>query len=177
MNILPSQKKLTSTLQLQMLKSSNIITKGPTNLGFDHFFGLSASLDMAPYLYIANQTFLDGENATLKPKDDLGRGGVKGASFSAEDVPDTILSEAKRFLTTHLPHAAPVFLFLSLTSPHVPLLPTPAWRGKSKLGPYGDLVLQTDDTVGQIVTLLKDYHAYEDTLLLFTSDNGPGSTV
>jgi arylsulfatase A-like enzyme len=66
----------------------------------------------------------------------------------------------------------PFFLYVALTSPHTPIVPDPAWQGKSPLGPYGDFVLQTDDSVGQILAALDRHGLADDTLVVFTSDNG-----
>jgi arylsulfatase A len=59
------------------------------------------------------------------------------------------------------------------TSPHSPIVPKEKFKGSSKAGPYGDYIVQTDDSVGQIVAALKAARIYEDTLLIVSSDNGP----
>jgi arylsulfatase A-like enzyme len=66
----------------------------------------------------------------------------------------------------------PFFLYVPLTSPHTPILPTPEWQGKSGLGAYGDFVLQTDAVVGDILGALERHGLAENTLVIFTADNG-----
>ena len=168
--------KLSSTQQRVVL--SQPIIEGPRQVGFDIYHGLSASLDMAPYLYIDNNTFVGHDAMHMKTSRQVeGRPGIASETFSAVEVLDTFLNKAKRILTTHLGNveeesSPPLFLFLSLTSPHTPIVPSPEFQGTSLLGPYGDFVMQTDDVVGQVVSTLRQLHALENTLVIFTSDNG-----
>ncbi len=67
----------------------------------------------------------------------------------------------------------PFFLYFALTSPHYPVVPTPEFKGKSGAGDYGDFVMQTDWTVGQVLTALDRSGVADNTLVIFTSDNGP----
>ena len=67
----------------------------------------------------------------------------------------------------------PLFLYLALPSPHTPWLPLDRFKGKSGAGMYGDFVLQVDAAVGQVMSALKAAGMADDTLLLFSSDNGP----
>jgi arylsulfatase A len=66
----------------------------------------------------------------------------------------------------------PFFLYVPLGSPHTPIVPTKEWQGKSGLGPYGDFVMQTDATIGAITSALAKHGFADNTLVLFTSDNG-----
>jgi arylsulfatase A-like enzyme len=66
----------------------------------------------------------------------------------------------------------PFFLYFPLTAPHMPWLPTKPYEGKSKAGPYGDFVVQVDDTLGRVMKALDDGKMADNTLLIFTSDNG-----
>jgi arylsulfatase A-like enzyme len=67
----------------------------------------------------------------------------------------------------------PFFLYIPLGSPHTPILPSPDWKGKSKLGDYGDFVMQTDHVVGEVTAALRRNGFEKNTLVIFTSDNGP----
>ena len=69
--------------------------------------------------------------------------------------------------------AKPFFLYLPLTSPHYPVVPAPEFKGKSQAGEYGDFVNQTDWTVGQVLDALQRAGVADNTLVIFTSDNGP----
>src|SRR5690606_30226639 len=66
----------------------------------------------------------------------------------------------------------PFFLYVPLASPHTPILPTAEWQGASDINPYADFVMQTDDAVGQILSALAECGLQEQTLVVFTSDNG-----
>ena len=66
----------------------------------------------------------------------------------------------------------PFFLYVPLGSPHTPIVPTPEWEGKSGLGKYGDFVMQTDHVVGEIQKALTKIGQVDNTLIIFTSDNG-----
>src|SRR6185295_2024606 len=70
------------------------------------------------------------------------------------------------------PHK-PFFLYLALTSPHYPVVPDPEFRGKSGAGDFGDFVVQTDHVVGQVLDALRQTGAADNTIVIFTSDNGP----
>ena len=66
----------------------------------------------------------------------------------------------------------PLFLYIPLSAPHTPILPTTEWRGKSGLNAYGDFVMQVDAAVGAILASLETRGLTGDTLVIFTSDNG-----
>jgi arylsulfatase A-like enzyme len=83
--------------------------------------------------------------------------------------------QAVSYLADHAGAAkagTPFFLYLALTSPHTPILPTPEWQGKSGLGAYGDFVMQTDAVVGDVLAALEKHGLADNTLVIFTSDNG-----
>ncbi len=139
------------------------IKDGPVDRGFDYYFGISASLDMAPYIYIENDHFI-GEieegDETITEKD-----------FKRIDVLPEICSRAVDYIGKQK-QDKPFFAYVALTSPHTPILPGTDWQGKSGLGKYGDFVMQTDWVVGQILKAVDDAGFGENTLVIFTSDNG-----
>jgi arylsulfatase A len=161
---------------------SRPITNGPNAVGFDEYFGISASLDMVPYAFIEN------DHLTAQPTEEnafammFGRQGGKtrlgpaAPGFEASDVLPTL---AQRAVTTIESQAAaaqkkgrPFFLYLPLASPHTPILPTSDWQGKSGLSPYADFVMQTDYVIGQVMDAIDKHGLAENTLLIITSDNG-----
>ena len=131
------------------------LLSGPRQLGFDSFQGIAASLDMPPYLHIEDNGFLEARGLEWMPKTPTAREGPLGQAFSRVEVSETIISNARDYLRQNIGFASspstakrpPVFLFLSLTSPHTPVMPTAGFQGRSTLGPYGDYVMQTDDAV------------------------------
>ncbi len=150
------------------------ISDGPTHHGFDSFFGVSASLDMAPYLYVRDEHFV-GEPADEQPG--LGfphfvRQGPRAAGFRVERVLDDLTREARKFIAGCAGGEAPFFLYLALTAPHKPTWPAPRFRGVSDLGEYGDFVTQVDWSVGEVLDALDQAGIAENTLVVFTSDNG-----
>jgi len=145
------------------------IPDGPHALGFDYFFGISGSLDMSPYIYIENDKFV-GEATVLKephPK----RKGPAHVDFEVINVLDELAEKSVDFIQKQSKEK-PFFAYLSLPSPHTPIVPTPKWQGKSGLSAYGDFMMQTDDFVGTIIKALDAGGFSENTLLIVSSDNG-----
>ena len=148
----------------------------PNDHGFNYFFGIPASLDMAPYLFIEN------DRATQQPSDEtpgkneprgvFWREGPIAPSFKMEQILPTITSKAVNFIRTRAQASKPFFLYLPLTGPHTPWVPLSEFKGKSKAGIYGDFVAQVDNVLGQILRALEQTGAAKNTLLIFTSDNG-----
>jgi arylsulfatase A-like enzyme len=150
---------------------SKPIADGPVTHGFDSFFGISASLDMPPFAFIQDDHLTALPTATKK----WVRSGPAAPDFEAVDVLPTLTRKAIETLNARAADAKaghPFFLYLALSSPHTPIVPTDAWKGKSGLGPYGDFVMQTDDAVGQVLAALDRTGLAEDTLVFFASDNG-----
>jgi arylsulfatase A len=97
-------------------------------------------------------------------------GGNK-ARWTDEEMPLTFLSKAKEYIETN--KSNPFFLYYALTEPHVPRMPSTMFKGKSKLGYRGDAILQLDWTVGEIMKQLNYLNIAENTIIVFSSDNGP----
>ncbi|WP_250847179.1 sulfatase family protein [Aquisphaera insulae] len=147
------------------------IVNGPLSVGFDAYFGISASLDMPPYVFIR------GDRTVGIPtvEKTYVRKGPAAADFEAIDVLPALAREAASFIESNAEAARggkPFFLYVPLAAPHAPILPTAEWRGKSGLNDYGDFVMQVDDAVGRIVASLESSGLADDTLVIFTSDNG-----
>jgi arylsulfatase A-like enzyme len=140
----------------------------PTTRGFDIFFGISASLDMPPFAFIENGRFTEAPTVTKKWK----REGPAAPGFDAMDVLPVLAKQASGYITAKSKDDKPFFLYLSLASPHTPIVPTLEWQGKSGLGEYGDFVMQTDWAVGEVLAALEKAGVADNTLVIFTSDNG-----
>jgi arylsulfatase A len=150
---------------------SQPIQGGPTAVGFDYFFGISASLDMVPYAYIENERVTEAPTVVKG----WARKGPAAPGFEGIDVLPTLTKRAVNYIVRQAPAAKqgkPFFLYLPLTSPHTPILPTPEWQEKSGLNKYADFVMQTDATVGAVLDALDQQGLAENTLVIFTSDNG-----
>lgn len=97
--------------------------------------------------------------------------GGKMARWTDEEVSFTFLAKAKDFIDSH--KEEPFFLYMALTEPHVPRVPATMFKGKSGLGVRGDVILQLDWTIGQVMDQLVKAGIANHTMIVFTSDNGP----
>jgi len=147
---------------------------GPTDVGFDEFFGIAASLDMVPYGFYRDhapvQAFAETQPAQPFPR--FVRKGPRAPDFRPHEALDHLTEEATAFIRRGAAQPNPFFLYLALTAPHKPTWPAERFRGKTGLGPYADFVHQTDWTVGRVLQALDETGLTERTLLIFTSDNG-----
>ncbi|MCH2379855.1 MAG: arylsulfatase, partial [Pedosphaera sp.] len=146
---------------------------GPMQHGFDESFILPGSLDMYPYAYARNNVW-QGEVTAQKGWSAFNRIGPAEIDFEDHEVIETFYREAESFISRQKANK-PLFLYLALTAPHTPTSPGQAWQGKSKLGVYGDFVMEVDSAVGRVLGALKKRGLYENTLVLFASDHGPAS--
>ncbi|MDH3582922.1 MAG: arylsulfatase [Phycisphaerae bacterium] len=141
---------------------------GPTALGFDESFIIPASLDMYPYVYLRNDLTVQAATVTKA----FHRAGASGKDFEAVNCLRDFAREARQFVTRSSKGDKPFFLYLPLTSPHTPIVPSKAWKGKSTLGKYGDFVMETDWVVGEVLAELDERGIAGNTLVLFATDNG-----
>ena len=147
------------------------IQNGPRTVGFDYYYGISASLDMPPYVFIEN------DRVTVVPTTEKKwvRSGPAATDFEAIDVLPVLTAKAIAQIDANAVDAKagkPFFLYVPLASPHTPVLPTKEWLGKSGLGDYADFVMQTDAAIGEVMAQLDRYQLTENTLVIVTSDNG-----
>jgi len=167
---------------------SKPFSKGPTDVGFDYFYGINASLDFPPYTYSENNkaTVLPTTNQQFqgrrkdfpggKKKDFEGgqvmmRSGPKAENFDAEQVLLTLTTQTVDYIKNYN-SSKPFFLYVPLTSPHTPVLPRKKFVGTSEAGAYGDFIQETDWSVGEILKILKKKGFDENTLVIFSADNG-----
>ncbi len=159
---------------------SKPLTGGPLDRGFDSFFGIHSSPGAAPYFFIR------GRRPVAKPSQPIAES-PKGADyrmdwakgnaapgFQLEVVAPRLCDEAVQIIKDHAASKQdkPLFLYYALSSPHSPWLPTKEFQGKSGAGFYGDFVAQLDSEVGRVHAALKESGLHDNTLLIFTSDNG-----
>ncbi len=155
---------------------------GPMDHGFDAFFGLRASADIPPYLWIR------GDRAVMEPTNHIaerhsqGWSSIQGAflgggniapDFVHSEVLPRITDEAINIIHSHQGKTQPLFLYLALTAPHTPWMPSAEFVGKSGAGMYGDFVMMVDTAIGRVLAALDQAGMVRNTLLIFTSDNGP----
>lgn len=150
------------------------IEDGPTTVGFDHFFGISASLDMPPYVYVKDDrvTAVPDRDIEATQGKQFWRGGPITPDFAHADVLPTLTQEAVDFVDQQGPTGQPFFLYFPLPAPHTPILPTPQFAGASGTNEYGDFCLQVDDVVGQVMAALERQGVADNTIVVFAADNG-----
>lgn len=152
------------------------ITLGPTDLGFDYFYGIAASLDIPPYVYVENNRVTEAVKDTMFSPWNIdpekgGRWGYASANFNLEEVLPTFTEKAIAFIDKQSDDK-PFFLYFPLNAPHTPIVPTKQFLGKSGAGLYGDFVMEVDWVVERIVKVLKEKGLYDNTIIVLTSDNG-----
>ncbi len=153
------------------------ITGGPNAVGFDYYFGISASLNMPPFCYLENHrpvhlpTVKQPKIATDYISVDEG---LRSPDFAIRGVMPRLTGKAVEFIETQAREHAdePFFLYAPLTSPHLPVVPNDEYRGLSQAGEYGDFVVETDAFVGAVLETLDRTGLTDNTLVIFTSDNG-----
>ncbi len=146
-----------------------VIRYGPSDHGFDYFYGISSSLNIPPFIYIENDRFV-GE-ATVKKSFWRGLEGYANPDFEDIDVLGEIGQKTVEYIDQQ-DSDKPFFVYVSLTSPHTPITVAPQWQGKSELGDYGDFVMQSDHVIGTIVDAIDAAGCGDNTLIVVTSDNG-----
>jgi len=154
------------------------VAHGPQSLGFDYSCIIPASLDMAPYCWLENGRVVEpatsqtpGSKRRWDGGDGFWRAGPIAPSFDFYDVLPIVTRQSVDFIKRQTA-AAPFFLYVPLTAPHTPWMPTNEFRGKSRVDWYGDFVAQVDWSIGQILKSLDDAGFRENTLVIVASDNG-----
>lgn len=150
------------------------VTDGPHTHGFDSSFVIPASLDFPPYVFIQDGkvTALPKSTQPAQSFPRFLRNGELGGDFDMEKCLDRLTDEAVGFIEKLSKTKEPFFLYFPLTAPHKPVWPHERFRGTTELGPYGDFVTQVDATVGRVLESLDVLKLTENTLVIYTSDNG-----
>ncbi|GBG34491.1 Arylsulfatase [Hondaea fermentalgiana] len=183
-------------------KENGEINGGPVDVGFDEFFGIPASMNYGNLAYIRDSTFTEPPDVyTAKdlyaqsscptkkrgkfcktfslefPYSDSSKGHPisVGASFRADYCLSNFTYEAIRMIQDHMTSYSdqPFFMYLSVTAPHLPHAPHPDFAGKNEYGAYADFLEEIDFRLGQVLQALQDLGIQDETLVIYTSDNGP----
>lgn len=150
------------------------IANGPNVNGFDYYFGITASLDMAPYVYIENDRVTAPITGEYEMTDFPGfyREGPRAEDFEIRGALDRLTEQAVGHIKERAETGQPFFLYFPLTAPHMPVLPAERFTGRSGIGPYGDFIIQTDDVIARVDAALREAGVFDNTLVIVTSDNG-----
>ncbi len=154
---------------------SKPISNGPNSVGFDYWYGIIGSLSMPPYVWVENDmpTMVPSKRTSSDKKQSIWLEGKIADDFTHEEVLPEINERAIQYINRHSADKDPFFLYLPLTAPHNPILPTPEYQGKSGLdNPYPDFVMMVDGLVADVKEALKKQGIIENTILVFVSDNG-----
>lgn len=157
---------------------------GPIDVGFDSFFGIRASTDIPPYFYIRDDRAIDPPTNRIEANESAGWSPIQGEFWRAggiapdlklKDVLPRFTEEAVSVIHRHANDDAgsPLLLYLAYPAPHTPWLPAPEFVGKSGASMYGDFTAMVDAQIGQVLAALDAAKMKEDTMVIFTSDNGP----
>ncbi len=135
----------------------------PTRHGFDDYFGLPYSNDMWPFHPEAGDHF--------PPLPLIEREEIIALNPDQSNLTTWYTEHAVKFIEDHKDR--PFFLYVPHSMPHVPLFVSDKFKGKSEQGMYGDVIMEIDWSVGRIMTTLKRLGLEDNTLVIYTSDNGP----
>ena len=155
------------------------IQNGPQSHGFEYSYGFCGSLDMPPYVWVENGIPTSVPTKTTKGKSKQGtwREGLTADDFLHEEALPEITKRTVNYINTNAHQDKPFFVYMPLPAPHTPILPTKEFQGKSGLdNPYADFVLMVDWVVGEVTKALEANGISENTLIVFTSDNGCSPT-
>jgi arylsulfatase A-like enzyme len=157
---------------------------GPADRGFDDFFGIRASTDIPPYFYIRGDRAVEPPTEQISDNRSPGwspiqgafwRGGGIAPNLKLEDVLPRFIDESIAAIQSHgnRPGESPLFLYVALPAPHTPWLPGDRFAGRSGAGMYGDFLMMVDHEIGRVLQALDQAGMADETLVIFTSDNGP----
>ena len=148
---------------------------GPTDVGFDEYFGTDVP-NWPPYAFIENDRTVGIPSEYLPVsrlvKNQASTQGPALKGWTLEPILPALGDRVAKFIKREAKTPAPFLIYMPLTSPHTPLSVNKEWRGKSGLNLYADFVMETDAIVGQVLRALDVSEAAENTLVIFTSDNG-----
>ncbi|MEJ6727537.1 MAG: arylsulfatase [Akkermansiaceae bacterium] len=159
---------------------SKPIPDGPLAHGFDHYFG-DTVINFPPYCWIEDDKVVKAPDTIMDSKKwkPIKEGNWEcrpGPMITGWDPYENIPTTTKKgveYIKAQSKTEQPFFLYFAYPSPHAPIIPNDEFDGKSQAGPYGDLVNETDHSIGQLLAALKESGQAENTIVIFSADNGP----
>ena len=148
---------------------------GPLNQGFDYYWG-DGTINFPPYCWIENDHFVTIPTLPVIKSEPLAgagsfRPGPMAESWNPYDILPTITNKTVEWLGKQSADK-PFFAYLAFNSPHYPIVPNEEFHGKSRAGYYGDFVIETDAQVGKVLDALNKTGVANNTIVIFTADNG-----
>ncbi len=172
---------------VQRIDYSRPISGSPIHRGFDQFFG-TACCPTTDWLY----AYIDGDRIPVSPTGILDRGPLPKHPYSMDNRPGMIapdydleavdlvfLEKSRAFLENHVKTnpGQPFFLYHCTQAVHLPSFPADRFKGRTQAGPHGDFIFELDFIVGELLKTLEELGVAENTLVMFSSDNGPETTT
>ena len=156
---------------------SERVLNGPDINGFDQYYAHCGSLDMPPYVWVdtGNVTAVpDRVEGVARAEDPYGwyREGPMGSDFQIDQVLPHLFAKSVAHVKQRAEMDEPFFLYLALPAPHTPIVPVPPFKGMSKMNEYADFVMQLDHHMGELLDAMDEAGIADNTLVIFTSDNG-----
>lgn len=156
------------------------IPDGPLDVGFDYYFG-DTVINFPPYAWIENRKLVKAPDTILdtskwKPIKEGNwecRPGPMCSDWDPYQVIPTLTKKGTEYIKSRAESDKPFFLYFAFPSPHAPIIPNDKFDGKSNAGAYGDFVFETDDAAGQLLQAVKDAGLDDNTIVVFSADNGP----
>ncbi|SHO63784.1 sulfatase family protein [Algoriphagus zhangzhouensis] len=156
------------------------VSGGPLDRGFDYYFG-DGTINFPPYAWVENDRIIQAPSETMDINN-IGfevkegswefRPGPKVKDWNPYEVLPTLAKKTEEWIKAQDKNK-PFFLYFALPSPHAPIIPNDEFDGKSQAGPYGDFMVQTDWVIGEVLAALKENGLEENTIVIFSADNGP----
>ena len=154
---------------------------GVLESGYDTFFGTPWSANEPPFIFVQDRAMVGRDPADplrlIGPDEEkfYGYGVSRGAAAAhaarpVESIDPIVTRHAVDFIAANKDR--PFYLHLAYVAPHVPIASEPKYKGSSRTGPYGDMVVQMDDCVGRVLGALESHGVADNTFVIFTSDNG-----
>ncbi|MCP4311461.1 MAG: arylsulfatase [Bacteroidetes bacterium] len=176
----PARKKKPWYYTVNDIDWNGPVAGGPSDRGFDYYFG-DGTINFPPYTWVENDQLLeiptrdiDLKNIGFETKEGAWefRRGPSVEGWNPYKALPTLSSKTVEWIGRQK-QENPFFLYFALPSPHAPIIPNDEFIGKSNAGGYGDFMFQTDWVIGQVLNALKEKGLEENTIVIFTSDNGP----
>ena len=159
--------------------SAQPLVPGPNSIGFDYHFGVPNNIDWLPKIYVENEQIWGLRSIGKHP---YGRSSYKNQPYHGYDAPQRVTTEVTNdlvqkardwiFKSVRQDPEKPFFLYFASVAVHNPFTPGEKLRGSSNCGPYGDYIHDCDHSVGEIMDALAYSGVLENTIVIFTSDNG-----
>ena len=159
--------------------SAQPLVPGPRAVGFDYHFGVPNNIDWRPKVYIENEEIWGLRSKGTAP---YGKSSYKGQAYHGYDAPQRVTTKVVEdlnnkarewiFKNVREDPDKPFFLYFAQVAIHNPIAPAEKLRGSSNCGPYGDYIHDLDCSVGEIMDALAYAGVLDNTLVIFTSDNG-----